>query len=182
MNNLEERRTVRRETRRRVVAGVPRLVAVAAAAVLAATLLAGGCSSMGGARRKADEAVLAGMSDTYVANMESGDVERYMSLWAEDGIQMPPDAPQVYGKSNIRKVVTVVFDNFDTSMSINNEEVVVAGDWGYMRGTYILDLTPKAGGDPMHVDGKFLTVYRRQPDGTWLIVRDCFNSNVPPPM
>jgi uncharacterized protein (TIGR02246 family) len=179
MTNLDRQPMVRRGSRR-ASAGVPWLVAVTV--VLAAVLSAGGCASTGSARSKADQAVLAGMGERYVANMESGDVERYLSLWADDGIQMPPNAPQVYGKSNIRTRVAQVFDNFNASMSINTEEIVVVGDLAYTRGTYLLDLTPKAGGEPMRVDGKFLTVYRRQPDGSWLITRDCFNSNVPPPM
>jgi uncharacterized protein (TIGR02246 family) len=179
MTNLDRQPVVRRGSRRASAAG---FWLVAVTVVLTAVLLAGGCTSTGSARSKADEAILAGMGETYVANMESGDVERYLSLWADDGIQLPPNAPQVYGKSNIRKRVAQVFDNFDASMSINTEEIVVVGNLGYTRGTYVLDLTPKAGGQPMHVDGKFLTIYRRQPDGSWLISRDCFNSNVPPPM
>jgi ketosteroid isomerase-like protein len=41
-------------------------------------------------------------------------------------------------------------------------------------------LTPKEGGDRIEAmpDGKALTLYERQSDGTWKIVCDCFNSNV----
>lgn len=147
--------------------------------LLAAALLATGCASMGGAQVKADEAALVAMGDKYVENVNSGDVATYMTAWAEDGIQMPPNAPSVYGKDKIWQAMIPVFDNFYTKMSINTEETKVTGDWGYARGTYLFDLTPKAGGDPIHVDGKFLTIYQRQPDGSWLITRDCFNSNVP---
>jgi steroid delta-isomerase-like uncharacterized protein len=43
-------------------------------------------------------------------------------------------------------------------------------------------MTPKAGGETIHAmrDGKALTLYERQSDGSWKIVYDCFNSNVPP--
>ena len=147
--------------------------------LMAAILLATGCTSMGGAQVKADEAALVAMGDKYVENVNSGDVATYMTAWAEDGIQMPPNAPSVYGKENIWQAMIPVFDNFHTKMSINTEETKVTGDWGYARGTYLFDLKPKAGGDPIHVDGKFLTIYQRQHDGSWLIIRDCFNSNVP---
>jgi ketosteroid isomerase-like protein len=65
-------------------------------------------------------------------------------------------------------------------MAINPLEVVVAGPWAYSRGLYTQDLTSKATGNVAHVDGKFLTIFRKQPDGSWKIYRDCFNSNVPP--
>jgi len=42
-------------------------------------------------------------------------------------------------------------------------------------------MTPKAGGETIHAmpDAKALTLYERQPDGSWKIVYDCFNSNLP---
>ena len=30
------------------------------------------------------------------------------------------------------------------------------------------------------VDGKYLTIFKRQPDGSWKAYRDCFNSNNSP--
>ena len=68
----------------------------------------------------------------------------------------------------------------DTKMSITPLEIVIAGPWAYSRGTFTQDLTAKATGQTVHVDGKFLTIFRKQPSGAWKIYRDCFNSNVPP--
>jgi ketosteroid isomerase-like protein len=62
-------------------------------------------------------------------------------------------------------------------VAIFNEEVRVAGDWAYSRGTYSATLTPKAGGEPREDSGKYLTILERQSDGSWKIARDCFNSN-----
>jgi len=59
-------------------------------------------------------------------------------------------------------------------------EIVVTGPWGYSRGTYTQDLTARSTGKTIHVDGKFLTIFKKQMDGSWKIYRDCFNSNVPP--
>ncbi|MCH7939879.1 MAG: nuclear transport factor 2 family protein [Candidatus Marinimicrobia bacterium] len=70
-------------------------------------------------------------------------------------------------------------DQFTFNMGITNEEVRVAGDWAFARGTYTAILTPKAGGETIDIDGKYLTILERQVDGSWKIFRDCFNSNVP---
>jgi len=53
---------------------------------------------------------------------------------------------------------------------------------GLTRCTYTLTMTPKAGGETINAmpDGKALTLLERQSDGSWKIVYDCFNSNVPP--
>jgi hypothetical protein len=65
-------------------------------------------------------------------------------------------------------------------IDIKNEETVVRGDIAYCRGTFTRVMTPKAGGASVNYDGKFLTILKRQGDGTRKIYRDCFNSNVPP--
>ena len=57
------------------------------------------------------------------------------------------------------------------AMEITPEEIVVVSDWAYARGTYTVD----AGGK--HLEGKFLTIFRRQGDGSWRIFRDIFNPN-----
>jgi ketosteroid isomerase-like protein len=53
--------------------------------------------------------------------------------------------------------------------------------WTFARGMYSATLVPKAGGAQIPIDGKFLTILARQPDGSWKIWRDIFNSNQPPP-
>jgi uncharacterized protein (TIGR02246 family) len=117
----------------------------------------------------------------YEASLSAGDVDRWVDLWTEEGIQLPPGEPPVVGKEAIRaRNKAALTDIFDISMSITNEEVVVGGEWSVARGVYTATLTPKAGGDNVLVDGKYLTLLQRQADGSWKIYRDIFNSNVPP--
>jgi hypothetical protein len=54
-------------------------------------------------------------------------------------------------------------------MDINAEEIVVSDDWAYSRGTFTVDEA---------VEGKFLTIFRRQEDGSWRIYRDSVSSIV----
>ena len=94
---------------------------------------------------------------------------------------MPPGAPAVVGKAAIEKGIHASYEALDwEEFIIHLEEVKVAGDWGYARGTYFLFATPKAGGETAFDHGKYLKIFKRQPDGSWKIYRDCFNSNVPP--
>lgn len=116
----------------------------------------------------------------YAASLRAGDAEAWAALWTEDGIQMPPDAPAVAGRTQIREKMRALLAAFHLAMQIRTEEVQAAGDWGFARGTFTATLTPKHGGEPVPVDGKFLTILARQADGSWKIHRDIFNSNVPP--
>jgi uncharacterized protein (TIGR02246 family) len=117
----------------------------------------------------------------YTAGANTGDLDLWLSLWDDNGVRLAPDTPAVYGKEQIRAQMQVPFDQFNNKIAIKNEEVEVAGDWAFSRGTYTLSTTPKAGGDEIFIDGKYMTILKRQPDGSWKIYRDIFNSNVPPP-
>jgi len=144
-------------------------------------LLAGGATAAKAADVEAFRAAVQDIFDTYSAANISGDTDLYISLWDEDGIKMGPNKPAVFGKSAIGELKRKAAQKWDyESQNIKVEEVQVAGDWGFARGTYTASLKPKAGGETSFVEGKFLTIFKRQPDGSWKIFRDCYNSNVPP--
>jgi uncharacterized protein (TIGR02246 family) len=114
----------------------------------------------------------------YAASLNSGNLDRWVALWTEDGVQLPPGEPAVIGKDRIRTRNGAGLDRFKFDMDIKNEELRVAGDWAYIRGTYTATLKPKQGGDPALVDGKYMSILAKQPDGSWKFHRDAFNSNV----
>jgi ketosteroid isomerase-like protein len=63
---------------------------------------------------------------------------------------------------------------------VQNKEVQTAGSWAYARGVYQARLTPRQGGSAIPIDGKYMTILKKQNDGAWKLYRDMFNSNVPP--
>ena len=116
----------------------------------------------------------------YAVAANSGDMERWLSLWIDDGIQMAPDAPPRVGKEQIRAAIQPTFDLFVTSnMVINTEEVRILGDWAYSHGTHGFDMVPKEGGKSTSYSGKFLDIVVKQADGSWKIAIDCHNHDAP---
>ena len=137
------------------------------------------CSSQEDANLEADTAAINDIWTMYASSLEAGDLSAWLSLWTENGVQMPPNEPPVIGKDQIQKQNAAAFDQFTFEMEITNEEIRVAGDWAFSRGTYTATFSPKNGAQPVLIDGKFMTILERQPDGSWKIHRDIFNSNVP---
>ncbi len=131
---------------------------------------------------EADIAAIEEVLNQYAVSANAGDFELWLSLHADDVVKMPPDAPAIFGIEELRANFKPAFDNFDTSCVIYPEEAHVDGDLGYARGTYSISITPKAGGETISLmpDGKYLTILKRQADGSWKISHDCYNSNVPP--
>lgn len=119
--------------------------------------------------------------DTYAAANVEGDVELYLSLWDENGVKMSPGKPAIYGKKAIGEGKRKSAEKWAyVSQNVKIEEVEFSGNLGFARGTYTTSLKAKTGGATSDADGKFLTIFKKQADGSWKIYRDCVNSNVPP--
>ena len=113
----------------------------------------------------------------YESSVNAGDAAKWGSLWTDDGIQMPPDTKSILGRKSIEKSVADSLSTFDNDQDITVLETEVSGDWAFSRGTWISTLTPKQEGQSYLIDGKFMTVFHRQADGSWKIYRDIHNSN-----
>ena len=150
------------------------------AAISSLLFLMIGCASESSSDTQADEEAINAIWSTYESSLEAGDIEAWLSLWTEDGVQMPPNEPPVIGKNQLRTRNGGALDIFAVEIDITNQEVGVAGDWAFSRGIYTATFAPKDGSEPIPVDGKFMTILKRQGDGAWKIHRDIFNSSVAP--
>ena len=130
-----------------------------------------------------DIAAIREVLNQYAVGISTGDFDLWMSLWTDDGRQMPPDAPACVGKEQIRKEMKPAFDEMSMEMAILSvEDTKIYRDFGLTRCKYTLKMTPQAGGETINAmpEGKALTLYERQSDGSWKIAFDCFNSSVAP--
>jgi ketosteroid isomerase-like protein len=86
----------------------------------------------------------------------------------------------VTGRAAIREFMRVFFSMRDFSLSFETAQVEVsrAGDFAYTCGTNKVTLVDP-NGKKMKDRGKYLTVYRKQSDGTWKVVADMGNSDLP---
>jgi uncharacterized protein (TIGR02246 family) len=119
--------------------------------------------------------------EAHVAALNAGDADRWVSLFTDDGVQMPPNAPANVGREPIRAWSRAFLAAFRATFALAVAEVRVIGDWAFERGSYRITLTPQAGGDSIQDVGKYVTVYQRQPGGPWRIARDIWNTDLPPP-
>lgn len=149
------------------------------AIALAAILVLAGCATTPAGGQASAEAAVRAIFATYAGSLKTGDADAWMALWDEEGVQLPFDEPMHVGKAAIREANYEGLKSLRFDMTIDTQEVIDAGDYAFARGLYRYTGRPAAGGDSFSVDGKFLTVFKRQPDGGWKIFRDSFNSNVP---
>ena len=101
-----------------------------------------------------EESDIAAIKETlnqYAVVVNTGGLDRWISLWAEDGVQMPPETPSRVGKEQIREGMKPAFYQMNLDIAIHSiEDAKVYGDLGLTRCTYTLKMTPKAGGETIN--------------------------------
>jgi len=114
---------------------------------------------------------------------EAKDLNRYVSFYAADAVLFWPGTPMVKGQAAIRDFMQAFLSMPEFSLSFETEKVEVsqAGDLAYTYGTNKVALMDP-NGKKMKDKGKYLTVYRKQPDGIWKVVADIGNSDLVAPV
>jgi uncharacterized protein (TIGR02246 family) len=120
------------------------------------------------------------MFDEFVAAFVAEDLAGSIANWAENGVSMPPDGPPLIGKEAIRSDYQAAIEGWDIQISHRIEDVTVSGEMALVVATFDETLTPRAGGDPTELHGRWLLVLKKQPDGSWKVWRDMW-SYFPPP-
>lgn len=112
--------------------------------------------------------------------LQQGDTAAMVSAYTDDAIVMPQGEPAWNGRAAIatgaaRMLQAVRFG--DVKLATSN--IDIAGDYAIETGTFEWTVTPK-GGKPAPDKGKYLTVWKKQADGSWKLFRDIFNTDMAP--
>ena len=102
------------------------------------------------------------------------DVERILSHYAADATLTGPGAPPQSGTAAIRAIVTEMVGDpaFRLEFGQDRLEVAGSGDVGYTRGHFTMISTDPQARRPTTMSGTYLTVWRKQADGSWKAVED----------
>ena len=105
--------------------------------------------------------------------------EGWNSYFAENAAV--PSTPPLAGKKAIAEHYQKVFadQNFTLKWEPTKAEVFPGGKMGYTTGKYVARFRDKAG-TLMEQTGRYITVWRKQADGSWKIVTDTGSDDGPP--
>ena len=116
-----------------------------------------------------DERAIRQVIETWMQASREGDTQTVLSLMTEDAVFMVPGRPP-FGSEAFEQA-----SNAMAGMQIRGTsevvELQVLGDWAYSRNHIELTVTP-ADGDPVRRSGYALTLYRKEADGRWRLMRD----------
>jgi uncharacterized protein (TIGR02246 family) len=122
-----------------------------------------------------DEAKIRDVDAKWSKTASANDVDGTVSYYTDDASLLAPNAPIATGKQAIRASWASLLTPGNTlSWEAKRVEVSRSGDLAYEIGTYRLAM--KGAQDR----GKFVVVWKKQPDGQWKVAADIFNSDLPP--
>ena len=101
-----------------------------------------------------------------------------VAFYSEDAVLLPPHGPEVQGRAAIQKF----FQGFPKFTLFKQQVEEIQGDesLAYPEGNFESSMMPPGGKTPIKDKGKVLAVWRKQPNGSWLVTRVIWNSDLPP--
>jgi ketosteroid isomerase-like protein len=125
---------------------------------------------------------LRGLDALWSKSAGAKDLDKTVSFYADDAMVLAPNMPIATSKDAIRKIWKDLFDSPGASVSWKSSKVEVAKslDLACVTGTYEFGMKD-ASGKPINEQGKYLEVFKKQADGKWKCIADCWNSDLPAP-
>lgn len=110
------------------------------------------------------------------------DVDKFTSYYTDDASLLATGEAVVNGKDAIKAALKPMFTdpNFSLSFQGTRAEASKGADMVWSIGTYSLTLTDPKTKKLFTDKGKYLTVFKKQADGSWKAVADMINSDMPP--
>lgn len=146
-----------------------------------AFLVVSGAVTYGQARSNAEDSLRAA-DQAWLKVYAAKDLERTVAFFDEQGSVLPANQRAATGKKAVTELMREEFTLQDYKLTWTPTWVGVAasGDLGYTGGSY--DFSCKdASGKTITDKGKYLTVWKKQADGSWKVLLDMSNSDLPAP-
>ena len=122
-----------------------------------------------------DERAIREVHSTWIAAVNAGDLVCLLSLMADDVVFLNP-GQSPFGRDGFSPGFSVAHQQARIKCISELENVVVVGEVAYTRSRDSLSVIPRdsgeVGGEAKQLAGHRITIYRKQPDGRWLLARD----------
>jgi ketosteroid isomerase-like protein len=138
-------------------------------------VMASGCSNTSSADLQA-------VKDKEVAWNKDGaakDLAKFSAYYADDATLLMSNAPAIHGLSDIKSALQGVMQDPHFALSFQGDKAEVSGSLAYTQGHYTMSMSDQKG-NAVEDKGKYLTVWKKQADGSWKAIEDMINSDMPP--
>jgi uncharacterized protein (TIGR02246 family) len=140
----------------------------------AASLAIGGCQKEAKADPNAIQAAIKADEKKWNDEFKAKDQEALVEHYADDAYFVAPGVKAANGSTEIRKAYSEGLNdqNFELSFASDKIDVSASGDLAYARGKFNEKYTDPKTGKVMSDSGSYVTIYKKQQDGSWKAVED----------
>lgn len=128
-----------------------------------------------------DPALLMEADRAFAADVAAGGSEAWTSWFQEDGSVIQEGTGEIRGRAAIEAAMAGLDE---PSVSLRWEplraDIAASGDLGWTTGTWVSE-GPDPEGGTVRSEGRYVTIWRRQADGSWKVVMDLGNTVEPEP-
>jgi uncharacterized protein (TIGR02246 family) len=130
----------------------------------------------------ADSQAIRDRETAWVKDWQAKDADKIVSHYAPDGVLLIADSPAMKGSDTIKGGIGGMLKDPHLSLTFAPTAVVVAkgGDIAYTQGVYTMTYSDPKSKATLIEKGKYVTVYQKQPDGSWKAVENIDNEDAPP--
>jgi uncharacterized protein (TIGR02246 family) len=104
--------------------------------------------------------------------MGTGDLTALLSMISEDAVFLAAERAPLRGRAAFAQDLAAITDSHTIQSSAEIEEVLVSDDLACCWATLTVTTTPLEGGVPVVRSGPVLSIFRKELDGHWVLVRD----------
>ena len=118
-----------------------------------------------------DEQAIRELHSTWIDAVNAGDLARLLVMTTDDVVFLNA-GEECIGRDGFSPKFSAAHQQLRICCVSDLMEVVVVGEVAYTRSRDSLTVSPRAGGEESQLAGDRMTIYRKQPDGRWLLARD----------
>ena len=118
------------------------------------------------------------MRQQWARNLHDKRIDVSVGEYAPDAEFIQPDGMRVRGSDALRKLFETITTTFDSDLVFESQGVETSGKLAFDSGTYHETLVLRASDKHQSSTGSYLTIYRREPNGAWLIVEQSWTGTV----
>jgi uncharacterized protein (TIGR02246 family) len=120
----------------------------------------------------ADEQAIRALVAQWHSATAAGEIEAILELMAEDVVFLVTGQPPMSGRSTFERGLRGLLASHRVASSSEVQEVEVSGSLAYCWSILNVEITLTAGGNKVVRSGSAVSILRKQPNGSWLVVRD----------
>ena len=120
------------------------------------------------------------LDEAWTKAVEAGDTEAVVKLYAPDAVLYPPGEMEAKGHDAIRAVWGGMLSANTVKVRLYESAYRTSGSLSVGWGRFALILTPKAGGAPVTLEGRFSDIAAKK-GGKWMYIVDHASAPLAPP-